>query len=183
MNFRHYIRCFSCNGNIFLYGSPECLHALISVSKAKIYHEITEHHDVVLSFYIHAGKRKYIEACEKLSGLFVISSSLKQSFVSLEVSENRFHIINMIVDSDRFELLRKNDDKDCYITYCGTITNSKDGVDILIKAFSIFSKSHQNVKLYVIGEYPKRSQEQGNYKLLCDLELKDKVFLPEPQIK
>ena len=50
----------------------------------------------------------------------------------------------MTVDMARFLSLNGNGERlnSPYVMYCGTISATKDGVDILIKAFSLFHKHH-----------------------------------------
>ena len=56
----------------------------------------------------------------------------------------------MFVDSNRFShIVKKSDNK--YIAYCGYVSIRKDGVDVLIKAFSKFHSLHPDFKLYIIG--------------------------------
>lgn len=81
-------------------------------------------------------------------GLLVISESLKSEFLKRGVKN--IEIINMFVDSGRFEgILATHETK--YIAYCGVLTVHKDGVDDLIKAFSIFHKKYPEYKLMLIG--------------------------------
>jgi glycosyltransferase involved in cell wall biosynthesis len=116
-----------------------------------------------------------LEACKQLNGLFVISTSLKKYFVDKGVADEKITIINMIVDHNRFVGLQKNFTKERYIAYCGTASNNKDGVDELIKAFSIVTKIHDDVKLYIIGKAPTLEDEAGNLQLIDRLGIKDKV--------
>lgn len=87
----------------------------------------------------------------KLNGLFVISQSLKDFYVSIGVSKEKIHIINMFVDTTRFSGLSKNKCEK-YIAYCGAVSYDKDGVNTLIEAFALFNKSHADYKLYIIGK-------------------------------
>lgn len=120
---------------------------------------------------------KYVQACKQLDGLFVISSALKEYFIQTGVSKDKVHIINMTVDSNRFSGIRKQGQKQKYLAYCGTASNTKDGVDELIKAFAIVSKRHPEVKLYIIGRTPSRKEETGNLHLIKELGLEDKIVL------
>jgi glycosyltransferase involved in cell wall biosynthesis len=85
----------------------------------------------------------------------------------------------MTVETERFNSqvssLKENPS---YIAYCGyDIKNvgstifSKDGVDILIDAFAILSKQHQNILLYIIGE-----SNEYRFRQVEKLNLKEKVI-------
>ena len=147
-----------------------------------VYHQITEYPGLALeepSFKkLRAAEyRKYLKAVPKLDGIFVISTALKQFFVEHGVPEHRIVIINMTVDSNRFEGLQKQQ-TERYIAYCGDVSSFKDGVDTLIKAFKkVVDQYEDSVKLYIIG--PKSSKDDAElfYKLIEDLDLDGKVVM------
>lgn len=118
--------------------------------RAKLFCEVTEHpkYNGGNNFL---SKRKRIDILRSLDALLVISQKLKSFYVDLGVNEDRIHIVNMFVDTTRFEQLT-NLSKEKYIAYCGAVSYDKDGVNILIEAFSKFHRSHQDFKLYIIGK-------------------------------
>ena len=159
---------------VFCYGSPGQVAALVKKRGIKVFHERTENPEV-LKLSTAEQQKKYLEACKYLDGLFVISTALKEYFMSVGVPSERIQIVNMTVDSNRFKGLQKTVKRDKYIAYCGTADNNKDGVDELIKAFAIVSKNHRDVKLYIIGNTPSASDKAGNLKLIEEYSIKDKV--------
>lgn len=60
------------------------------------------------------------------------------------------YICPLVVKLNEFEKRRK-EKKDEYIAYCGSFDNNKDGIPVLLKAFSIFHKQFSDVKLVLIG--------------------------------
>lgn len=154
-----------------------------------IYHERTEHPEVSGTVSGIVGKYlfcKYLKAIKKIDGLFVISNNLRQCFIEeYGLEPQKVHIVNMVVDAERFKGLQKNN-TDRYIAYCGTASNNKDGVDQLIKSFALTSKVHQDVKLWIIGKTPDCGQEFGNKNLVKELGIEDKVIftgiIPAEQI-
>lgn len=158
---------------VFLYGSSEYLPILVRRKDIKVYQERTEHPDANPLFPSFMQK-KYLKACGKLSGMFVISTRLKSVYESLGV--DNVNIVNMLVDSNRFVGIEKQQIKDKYIAYCGTASNNKDGVDRLIKAFSIVNKQHPYIKLYIMGKAPTKDDASGNLELVKDLGLSDSVI-------
>ena len=155
----------------------EILPFLLRKRGIKVFYEISEHPDVSLSASrIAPSVNRFLKLCRKLTGLFVISNSLKDYFIENGVDESRIHIINMVVDETRFEGLRKSETNSKCIAYCGTASNNKDGVDQLIKAFGVVTKSHPDYKLMIIGKTPDQNQSFGNLKLVDDLGIKDKVI-------
>lgn len=118
---------------------------------------------------------EYIEYCKKATALFVISSTLKEYYISKGVDEKNISILNMTVDPERFQNLHKTSSKDKYIAYCGNVSNSKDGVDKLIKSFAIVLKKYPEIKLYIIGDKPSENDTSGNYRLIEELGIKPNV--------
>lgn len=159
---------------VFCYGSPALVEKLVARKGVKVYHERTESPEV-LPLPSCRKQFQYLESCKKIDGLLVISTSLKKYYVDKGVPEDKIRIINMTVDSLRFEQLEKTTNVDKYIAYCGTASNNKDGVDDLIKSFSIVSKKYNNVKLYIIGATPTENDKAGNLKLVETLGIKEKV--------
>lgn len=166
--------------NVIVFGTIEFLFVFSFFKHwINLYHEITEHPDVsrnskskILNFF----HSQYQNSCRKLKGLFVISTSLKHYFVQICVPAEKVHVINMTVDQDRFLSLNKTNVKDKYIAYCGAISNCKDGVDVLIKSFKQVSNLIPDLKLYLIGEYSFRKDDELNRKLINELNLEDKVI-------
>ena len=159
---------------VFLFGASAYVHYFTSRNDIKVYHERTEHPDVVRLRFGFERKR-YLANCRKLSGLFVISTALKEYFVGIGVPEEKVTIVNMTVDPARFEGIQKDMSIEKYIAYCGTASNNKDGVNKLIEAFGFVAKKHKDVKLYIIGKAPTVSDESGNLQLVENLGLKERV--------
>jgi glycosyltransferase involved in cell wall biosynthesis len=120
--------------------------------------------------------KSYLKSIKKIEGLFVISTSLKDYFITKGVAEDKIQIINMIVDSTRFDEVHKNKQQNNnYIAYCGNSSNSKDGVDDLIKAFALVTQKHPYCKLYLVGIVPIKSDYDFNMSLIKQLGIQDKV--------
>ena len=144
----------------------------------RVYHERTEHPEVSGTISGFVGKflfNKYLKAIKKIDGLFVISNNLRQCFIDdYGVDSNKVHVVNMVVDAERFKGLKKQK-SERYIAYCGTASNNKDGVDQLIRSFALTSKVHQDVKLMIIGKTPDSGQEFENKNLVKELGIEGKV--------
>lgn len=158
---------------VLLLGLPAYLYALTKRKGVKVYIERTEHPAVVhMSHYAFIRKR-YNEGCRRADGIFVISTALKEYYESIGVEPSKVHIVNMVVDRDRFNGLVRNSGIEPYIAYCGKASNIKDGVDDLIKAFSIVAGQRQGIKLYIIGAPPPK--ESDNHALVESLGLSDRI--------
>lgn len=173
-SFRKFLESLTPADTVVLFNGMRHLHFFLGKG-LKVYHERTEHPYAYESFKTDRETARYIDCCKRVTGLFVISESLKRSFVELGVPEDRIHIINMIVDTGRFQNVRKNTDVEKYVAYCGTASNNKDGVDDLIKSFALTARDIEDVKLYIIGKTPSLSDEAQNLQLIESLGMKDRI--------
>jgi glycosyltransferase involved in cell wall biosynthesis len=162
--------------NVYVYGQANLLPLLRKRDDIMVYHETTEHPAVIpLGVKLHKISLKdYMDCCLKLNGIFVISSQLKSFFVEKGIDKERIEIVNMTVESTRFEGVVKRTGK-FYIAYCGNASNNKDGVDRLIKAFAMISSKYQDLFLYIIGQAPNQNEKDSNVQLAIDLGIADKV--------
>jgi glycosyltransferase involved in cell wall biosynthesis len=167
---------------VFCYGSAWLWYQIIKWKKGvKVYVEYTEKPEIVGigGKFLTPSYNSFYKACAKLDGLIVISTALREWFVTQGVDINKINIINVIVDSSRFEGIKKQP-SERYIAYCGTASNNKDGVDQLIKAFALVANRHPDVKLYIIGKTPDNSQAFDNAQLVDQLGLTDRVIFTGP---
>lgn len=174
LNSRKYVAGLPKNATIFLpWPSTRLMSLLVKRKDLRVYYEETELPELYKMKLFNL--KDYFASIQKLKGLFVISSSLKEYFLGHNVTPQKIQIINMIVDTSRFDGILKINASERYIAYCGTVTNNKDGVDTLIKAFAIVHKKHPDVKLYVIGNIPHAKEESMIFQLVNSLGLLDAV--------
>ena len=84
--------------------------------------------------------------------LLVISTPLKEFYAKRIKQNATISIIPMTVQPKRFEnILSEQIYPKPYFAYAGYLGDDKDGVDILIKAFSIVAKKYEDVLLVLIG--------------------------------
>ena len=167
-----FARSLKCGDVVFLTNFGNIFFKVVGKNGVKVVHEKTEHPDV----YSFKGfnVERYKREIPRLDGMFVISTALKEYFVSLGLPKEKIKIVNMTVDSNRFKGLKRQP-SDKYIAYCGTASNNKDGVNELIKAFAIVNKKNPEVKLYIIGNTPDKNDVSGNLKLIAELDIKDSI--------
>lgn len=170
-NIRKYVKTLKAKDNVFCFGCVQYLSIILS-SPANVYHERTEHPSVVPAFPSFL-QNSYLKACSRLKGMFVISNPLKNYFMNIGVKN--ISVVNMTVDPSRFESIEKQTTPYPYIAYCGTASNNKDGVDDLIKAFSIVYRKHPEYKLVIMGKAPTKGDESGNIDLVEKLGITDAV--------
>ena len=168
------------NDKVILYGLMNFLWLFRLRKSIQLYHERTESPEVVGRKRGLTGNikhRVYLKTCKKLDGLFVISPSLNKYFVhDVGVDQCRVHTINMIVDLSRFEHLSLQN-KMNVIAYCGAISEHKDGISYLIKAFAIVLKKHPDYILSLIGDFTSDRIKQDIFYLIKQLELENSIVL------
>lgn len=162
---------------IMMYGDqvPFMLTLLSLKCKASIFCEITEHPYCENRSLKKVCNAYMVNKCLKyFDGLFVISNSLRDYFVKNGVDSAKIEIINMFVDVNRFSVERLNT-ANKYIAYCGKVSVRKDGVDVLLNAFSIFYKRHPEYKLKIIGDFQNDEVKEILYKLVRKLHIQEVV--------
>lgn len=172
---RKFVSSLQPGDKVYVYGFPELVVALSKRHDIEVYEERTEHDEA--SFICNIKKVPipvFLDACRKTNGMIVISQGLKQYYINKGCTPKRVHVVNMIVDTTRFDGLQKQPTEP-YIAYCGTASNNKDGVDQLIKAFAIVVKKYPNYKLYIIGSTPLKQQRFANFELTKELGIEDNI--------
>lgn len=150
----------------------------------KVFHERTEYPfiygaktligKIVLYIYL-----KFV--LQKFDGLYVINNALKKYFFELTQSKVKIIIINMIVDSSRFEIVKNRpQDNLKRITYCGSVEGNKDGIPILIEAFSMIAKEFPSTVLLLITASRSEQTKLNILKQAQELGIKDRVSLIGP---
>jgi len=167
-----FIRSLNKNDNVLLFGAMNYVFLFSLHKKLNLYHERTEHPDAVRTINAKLYKKK----CKNLNGLFVISTYLKEYFSNLGVKKDNIHIVNMIVDTNRFKGLKKEVDNEKYIAYCGSIGNNKDGVDYLIRAYKIVAEKIDDVKLYIIGKVVASKEKEEYLSYIKENNLEDRII-------
>lgn len=124
-----------------------------SNSKTEVVVEVTEHPEIWTYPILFRKKmiQNQIKEIKMADRILVISKSIKDFLVSKGANSEAISIVNIFVDMKRFEGLSKQEHNNT-ISYCGTLGYQKDGLDILLKAFSIFSISHPSYKLVLYGK-------------------------------
>ncbi len=168
------------NDKVILYGTINPWYLFLFNRKIKIYNEITEHPSVHIANGRIIGKIQYWmfnKFCQRIDGVLPITPSLTNFFVEeFDVSKEKVCTINMVVDSSRFDNIEVIEKKNM-ITYCGTISERKDGISDLLKAFKIVSEQHKNILLNLIGCFENNIIRENVYHLIQTLCIQDKVII------
>jgi glycosyltransferase involved in cell wall biosynthesis len=93
----------------------------------------------------------YPVSIKKFDGMFIMTRRLAKYFSKWKNVNAFIEITPITVDSKPFNENCIPFIKDSYIAYAGSLSNKKDGVDILIKAFAKIHKAYPDIKLVIIG--------------------------------
>lgn len=140
----------------------------------KVVHESTEFP------FIHAKRSKFISiiyyklTLPLFDRVYVISTALKENY-SKYIPEEKIEQINIVVQQKKFNVQSEPPFEYDYIAYCGMMNTNKDGVPVLIDAFSKITQEFPNLKLVLIGDISKRPIHQDIEEMLDNKSLRDKV--------
>lgn len=98
-----------------------------------------------LKFYMKIAIRRF-------NGFILITDALIDYFIKFLKNSKPFYKLPILVEPERFEIVRKPEFNCEYIAYSGAMKGDKDGVDGLINAFGQVSKIFPDLMLFLIGE-------------------------------
>ena len=173
---KRFVRDLQSGDKVYVYGFPDLVVASSQRKDISIFVERTECDEVSFPCLIkQTTLTEFHNSCKNLSGIIFISQALKDYYIEKGCCPDKVHVVNMVVDTTRFQGLKKQKTEP-YVAYCGTASNNKDGVDQLIKAFAFVVRKHPQIKLYIIGSTPSKQQKFDNFALVKELGIEEKVF-------
>lgn len=129
--------------------------------------------------FIKNKEQRFIEKTflYQLDGLGLMTKTLVNHYSKHDRLKVPLLYLPMTVDFNRFEDLPDSDLKEFkapYIAFVGVMNNIKDGVDILIEAFSRVAEDFPNHSLYLVG--PWQTDTPGQLKQIEELGLTNRIF-------
>lgn len=175
-------KCLKAEVPVYVYSLINCLYFL-KKKHIKLYHECTENPNASGRVNNFVGKflfSLYKKAVRECEALFVITPSLKQYYIdTTHINPQKVEVLNMIVDPQRFEKIYNVKVKD-WISYCGTISEKKDGISYLIKSFAQIASKYPTYTLHIIGDYENDNTKCNVLHLIDKLQLKNRITLTGP---
>ena len=163
---------------VYAYSLLNCIYFLRKKKGIRLYHEYTENPEVIGKIGGFVGDylyRLYKKTIPQLDGLFLITPALCDKYVNeFGADPNKMVLLNMVVDKSRFRHLAEVEPEKV-ISYCGIISEFKDGVSILIKAFAKVVSAHSDYKLRLIGPFRDEQTEKNLKELVKQLEITENV--------
>ena len=166
----------------FIFGIAKYLNTKVILERSE--HPLRKYQSTFITQKI--GKLKSKLETMLCDGIFCISQYLIDFYKSKDVNRKKLFLVPSTVDPERFDIQSKSPLPYKYIVYCGTLTLAKDGVDILIKSFSLTLEKHPELHLVLIGKGDSTNQETLIKELVSELKINKKVFftgqLPRTEI-
>lgn len=154
------------------------VYLLAKAFKIKIIHEHSEH--PLREFQKPWIKRvlgeiKSFLGTRLCDGIFCISQYLMEFYKSRKVKDYKLLLVPSTVDNERFNIKGDSPLPYNYIAYCGSLTITKDGVNILIDSFSQIAEAKPDIHLVLIGKGDSEDEETAIRKQTEQLNLSDRV--------
>ena len=168
-------------GTFVLYYSPWMMPAImvkiVTLLKGLVFiKEETEHPHVRIRDKGRLYKYLYLNFYYKIfDGLFVITHKLNEYFREELCYKKMLLIVPMVVDTDSFN--PQIDINKKRIVFSGELDVQKEGIDILLSAFSKVLKKYPDYKLDLYGKPVDHSQECHINALISDLNIGHNVIL------
>jgi len=122
------------------------------------------------------GKIKFYLEATFCDGVLCISRYLVDLHLAAGIPVKKLFLVPSTVDPSRFIKAGEKPLKDIYIGYFGSLTFSRDNVDMLIKGFAQVHQQNKNVKL-VLGGFCDDEQRAKIRELIKTLGIEDNVNL------
>lgn len=156
-----------------------CAWFLARVCKTKLIIECSEHpmrfHNRNMFERILGTVKFYIESYLS-DGVFCISQYLIDFHKERKINSRKLYLVPSTVDPSRFSTNEERPRDFQYIGYFGSLTFTRDNVDLLIKAFAQISKIHPAMHL-VLGGFCSAEEKQHIKQLVAYLNIDSRVEL------
>ena len=124
------------------------------------------------------GRIKFFIESGIADGILCISHFLVDFYKKKGVSEKKLFLVPSTVDPSRFNHVYVKPVEYSYIGYFGSLTFSRDHVDVLIKAFAPFSSQQPEAHL-IIGGFCTNEEKKQIMDLIYELNMQSNVHLLE----
>jgi glycosyltransferase involved in cell wall biosynthesis len=155
------------------------LFAVISIARKlniKIIHERSEYPFIGINslikkidYYIYTNL-----IIHKFNGFLFITNELSKFFLTKVKINKKFLIVPIVVEPGRFKCDKALSEIK-YIAYCGYMWGDKDGILILVEAFSRIHNLFPELYLYLIGDISNKKEYKNLIDKLETLGIKNKV--------
>ncbi len=175
-----FVCCLRPDIPVYVYSNLNALPFIRLNKSIKLFHEYTENPEVIGHIHNKLGDiffKLYKITIPKIDGLFVITPALKELYVrDYSVNSKKVEVINVVVDPYRFDGL-ENTGKDNLISYCGILSDYKDGINILIKSFVKVHERYPDYRLLLMGKFADKKTENSVLSFIDEHKLDNSVLI------
>ncbi|MHA1251979.1 MAG: glycosyltransferase [Candidatus Helarchaeota archaeon] len=149
------------------------------IKKIKIVHERSEYPFIGIKSFL--KRIDYFFYCniviKMFNGYIFITNELDKYFKKSFNLKKPSIIIPILVEPERFDNISNSFLSNIeYLAFCGYLWGDKDGVDILVEAFSKVSKVYPDLKLYLIGDISNKREFDKLFNKLKRLNIYNNVI-------
>lgn len=167
------------NNNRNIYNFP--IFILTKLFKARLGRDLSEYPPTVLFWHRYNALSRYISHRTNycwFDDFFIMTKKLINFYRPLAKKNARFLHLPMTVDFDRFPYPVSDLSQARDITYCGDLSQAKDGVLTLIKAYALIKDEFPNTRLKLIGNNKDAAYIINLNKLIVESGLSNRVIQP-----
>lgn len=141
-----------------------------------ISNEMGHNTNLVQRYFSERENKLLVSVLGKIDGLLVMTHTLMKHFKNLVGPQTTLFHLPMTVDIERFTPKSFTPEKknvDPYVGFIGSFSNSKEGIDLLIEAFSKVREKYPEIKLRLAGG--NHADVQGQKELIKRFDLESTV--------
>jgi len=167
-----------------LWNFVPCIAFIFSIVFKKPY--VVSTRGMAMEDVINSNKKKYIffslflkVILNKAKFIHITSQDEEDSLKKLYIKNKLIFApngVNDLLKNDDFSELNKLRNKSKQILFVGKVCSHKN-IDVLIKAFDLFSKHKQGWKLSIVGNLEDKSYLENIKQLITDKNIEDMIFL------
>lgn len=110
--------------------------------------------------YAHRQAQSLLDVLPKIDCFAIMTQTLMAHYKSMAKADAQFLHLPMTVDMNRFSMTPTDICTKPYIALAGSMSNRKEGIDILIRAFAIVKLQLPHIELRLAGSYHPDIQSQ-----------------------
>ncbi len=123
-------------------------------------------------------ERKIVREFNLFHGIIVISDTLRDFFIKDLSLKVKILEVPILIDNKNHSLDKRNISVEPNLVYTGSLIDRKDGILIIIKAFSRIAESFPHIRLIMTGDINSSPDKEKVFEYLETYKIKTRVDLP-----
>lgn len=122
------------------------------------------------------GMKLFYKCFHRMFCFRVLMTRNLQKYYDNEICKKETHIMSSIVDTHRFDGLKKKECDRRYMCYMGNFDLRKDNVDNIVKAFALIADRYPDIDLHLYGT-PSATDKKTIEEIIKQKSLKERVYI------